>query len=480
MISLQEFLDNLKEKKVVIWGLGLNQGGLEAAKFFLKRIKAKVVVIDLKDEKRLRASVQEIKKYKNVKFIFGRQEEKDFSGAALIIKNHAIPWEAPLTQKLLQDGFQIETDVTLFFKFFKGKIVGITGSKGKTTTTTLVYRFLRAGGKDVFLGGNVRISLFSFFKKKFLEDRKKIAVFELSSFQLEDLAFVGRSPFVSVITNVLRDHLNRYGTMKNYIKTKKFISLFQKKSDYLILNREDKNSKEFEKGNKAHKIYFSSNPRNILDAEGVFFKRKSSVFWVNKEGKKELGKTKNPFFDHPHNLQSLAIALVVAGRIFKIKKKVLQKEADNFRGVPYRMEKIRVINGVTFYNDTTATIPEATIGNLKTFKNKVILISGGSDKNLKFQKFGRIVAQKVKKVVLLPGNITSVIKEEIKKNSPQVPCKEVKNMREAVNEAYKGTEKGDVVLLSPGCTSFGLFENEFDRGDQFNREVRNLGGKRAG
>lgn len=471
--NLKIFLKSFENKKIIIWGLGLNFGGLEAVKFFAKKIKsAEITVLDLKSKAELTKSLKEIKCYKNVKVVLGRQEEKDFLGADLVIKNPAIPWELALVKKLQSKNIRIETDITLFFKFFKGKIIGITGSKGKTTTTTLIGQLLKKGGKDVFLGGNIRVSLFAYLKESILENRRKIAVLELSSFQLEDLFYAKRGPEIAVVTNVLRDHLNRYGTMKKYLEAKKLIALFQQKSDFLVLNEQDKNQKIIQKNILSSKFYFSS--KKLVGSRGVSLESEPLSFLIKGTGKKELFKVNNPFFSQPHNAQSLGLALIVCRLILGVSEKLLEKEVNSFEGVPYRMEKIREISGVAFYNDTTATIPDATIGNLALFSSKVILISGGSDKNLKFERFAQVVSRKAKKVILLPGNITAVIRQKIKKLNPKISCIDVKNMREGVHKAFENAKKGDVIILSPGCTSFGLFKNEFDRGDQFNKEVADL------
>lgn len=471
--NLKSFIEKFNGGKIVIWGLGLNFGGLTAVDFFCRNFKkSEVVVIDLKNEKELKESLRKIRKFKNLKIILGRQDFKDFKGASLVIKNPAIPWENDLVKKLQKEGISLETDITLFFKFFKGKVVGITGSKGKTTTTTLIGKIIKDAGLDVFMGGNIRVSMFSYFKKNILENSKKIAVLELSSFQLEDLAFVKISPNVSVLTNVLRDHLNRYGTKSKYLKAKKNIALFQKKRDFLILNKDDVSSIEFQKGVESFKLFFSKT--KLFDESGIYLGLRPNQYFLKNKHKIKKIIIKNIFFQHPHNAQSLAMAALVCFLVLKISLKSILRSIEKFKGVPYRMEKIRTVRGVTFYNDTTATIPDATLGNLELFSQKIILITGGSDKNLKFDLFGKKVARKAKMVVLLPGNITGVIKEKIQKNNSSISCLDVKNMREGVCEAFKNSKKGDVILLSPGCTSFGLFKNEFDRGDQFNEEVRKL------
>jgi len=449
MNNFRSFVKSIRNKRVVVWGLGLNQGGLEAAKYFAKA-GARVKIVDPKKKRELVASVGELNKFSNIIFSLGKQEEAQFDGADLVIKNPAIPWELPLVKKLLKKNRRIETDVTLFFKFFRGRAVGITGSKGKTTTTTLIGEFLKRAGRNVLLGGNIRVSLFSYLADKHLNDKKKIAVLELSSFQLEDLERIKKSPNVAVITNLLRDHLNRYGSHAKYAAAKKNIFRFQKKGDYLILNKEDKRVKTLGKGSGGKIIFYS------------------------------FGSAENPVLQSKNNQSNLAAALAVA-KIFKVKREVVEKVIKNFRGVPYRMEKTAVIKnlpgrqaGITFYNDTAATIPDAAINNLNSFPKKVILISGGADKNLKFARFARTINRKVKKIILLPGTATPLIEKELEKYAPGLDKAKADSMDKAVKIAYKSARSGDAVLLSPGCASFGLFKNEFDRGDQFNSAVKKL------
>jgi len=446
--NFRNFISSIKGKQVIIWGLGLNQGGLGAAKFFARR-GARIKIVDPKSKEELKNSSDALRKFSNVEFVFGNQDELNFKNADLVIKNQAIPWDNPLVKKLLKKGISVERDITLFFRFFKGKTVGVTGSKGKTTTTTLISQLLKQGGKNILIGGNIQVSLFDFFSKKILEDKKRIAVLELSSFQLEDLERIRRSPNVAVVTNILRDHLNRYGSYAKYVAAKKNIYLFQGKGDSLVLNREDKKTRDFKRYSKAKILFFSS---SRLSSSGTI---------------------KNPVLISKNNKSNLAAAITVAD-IFKIRKSIVEKVIKNFKGVPYRMEKIAVIRGVTFINDTTATIPDSAINNLKLFGKKVILISGGADKNLKFASFAKKVAVKTKQTILLPGTATPLIIESLKKYAPQTPITEVGSMDKAVKTAYKKAILGDVILLSPGCASFGIFKNEFDRGDQFNEAVKKL------
>jgi len=466
-----EFLEEIKGKNIAIWGLGLNRGGVESAKFFSEN-GAQVKVIDIKSEEDLASSVKELKGYPNISFIFGKQEEKFFEDADIIIKNPDIPWEMDLVKKLLSNKKRIESDVTLFFKNFLGTIVGVTGTKGKTTTATLIGELLQEEGKKVFLGGNLKVSLFSFMKGGYLNhfDKKSIAVLELSSFQLEDLNRIKKSPQVAVVTNIYRDHLNRYGNMEKYIKAKKSIFASQGEGNSLILNFDDETVKKFSEGYGSNLLYFSSSQNSFK--KGIFIKDRKIIF--KKESREEeLVEIPEEFMRSSHKLQNLLPSLAVAYGVFGIKKETIKKVVDNFPGVPYRMEKIEDINGIQFFNDTAATIPEAAIGNILSFKKKPILISGGADKDLDFTKLGEVIAKNTKAVVLLPGTATPRILEVIKNNNFS-EVREVSGMSEAVNEAFKLADSKDTILLSPGCASFGIFRNEFDRGDQFNEEVKKL------
>ena len=473
--SLNGLLSELKGKKIVIWGLGLNFGGLEATKFFAKIKKAQILILDTKRQEELEESLKKLQKYKNISFLLGReQREEDFEGASLIIKNPAIPWENPLVKILQKKGFRIETDISLFFRFFQGQIIGITGSKGKTTTTVLIGELLKSDERDVLLGGNIRISLFSFLQNKILKDSKKIAVLELSSFQLEDLAKVKRSPNVAVVTNILRDHLNRYGNYEKYIQAKKNISCFQTRKDFLVLNQDDKHWNSFAQG-KGQKIYFSL--KKIKQNEG-FLLEKSQIYKVESAKRKpflNLIGLNEEIFLKINNQKNLLASLAVADKVFKINREKIKKTLKKFPGVPLRLEKVAIKKGIVFYNDTTATMPDATIGALESFKNqKIVLISGGADKNLKFEKMAKTIAKKVKEAILLPGSATPKIKLALDKYAPNLKYKEVTTLDRAVKLAYKKARPRGIVLLSPGCASFGLFKNEFDRGEQFNGIVKML------
>ncbi len=469
-LSFLKFKKGLKNKKVFVWGLGLNGGGEEAVKFFCRN-GSKVFVVDSKSEEELRETVDRLKKFK-VEYLFGPHDEKIFQEADLVIKNPAIAWELPLVKKIARK-VEIETDVTLFFKFFKGKIFGVTGSKGKTTTTILLANALKATGKKIVLGGNLRVSLFSFIKEKFLEDKKIIAVLELSSFQLEDLALVRRSPNVAIITNILRDHLNRYGTYEKYISAKQNICHFQSREDVKILNAGDKKLNYFEKCGKGRAVYFNGSGRN-LNLKTGFFNVDEELFSVEKGKIRRILKISNPILKTEVNLKNACAVAAGLNFFSKLSNCQLENIFNKFKGVPYRMELVRKYKGINFVNDTAATIPDASISAVKSVEGNQILIAGGADKNLKFNQWAGLVSKKVKFLVLFKGTASAKIKKALGKQKKKISFQEVSNMDKAVKLAYKKAVKGDTILLSPGCASFGIFKNEFDRGDQFNQAVKNL------
>jgi UDP-N-acetylmuramoylalanine--D-glutamate ligase len=438
-----------KNKNVVVMGLGLHGGGVGVVKFLAKQ-GTQVLVTDLKTKKELKESIAKLRKYK-VKYILGRHRIGDFKNADLIIKNPGVPKESKYLQIARKNSVPIETDIGLFFELCPSKkIIGVTGTKGKSTVATLIAKLL-ATKYHVVLAGNIRTSALEVLPKI---SKNTIVVLELSSWQLEDLEDHKKNPWIAVITNIMQDHLNRYRGIKDYIEAKKLIFKFQKVDDYLILNREDKIVRKFSKpacrrGRKAKSkiIFYSKN------------QTKKYIKYI-----KIIGE---------HNLSNIS-ATIATAKILKIKDKNIKKALKNFKGIEGRIEFIKEVGGVKYYNDTTATTPDATIAALNSFpeKQNIILIGGGTDKNLNFKELAKLIFKKVKLLILLPGTATQKLKKEIAKFPVQLI--EVKDMRDAIKKAKKQAEKGDAVLLSPGCASFGLFQHEFDRGKQFQKCIKNL------
>lgn len=424
-------------KKVVVMGLGrMKKGsGVSAALFFAKR-RTKVIVTDLSPVSLLnKESIVKLKKYKNVKLVLGKHRIEDFKNADIVIKNPAVKPNSVYLEAALDNCALILADLGLFFDYIQGKnikVIGITGTRGKSTTTTLIYKILKAKYKNkVYLGGNIGNSPLNFMEKLKKGD---IVIMEVASFQLHDLD--NHHFDVAVITNILPDHLDYYKNMAQYQKDKENIFRTQVKSDYLVLNKTDKIVKAMAKKANSRVMFYQDCPKIKLSEIQI------------------LGK---------HNLSNIGAAWEV-GKIFKVPEGLIKKEVKKFKGVENRLELIREYQGVKFYNDTTSTHPKATVVALRALpKKRIILISGGNSKNLPLNEMALEIKKRVKALILVPGNANSNLPKGIK----------VKNIQEAVKKAWSLAKKGDVILFSPGLTWLPAI-NEFKRGDIFTELVRKI------
>lgn len=445
-MNLNQYQDYIKDKKVLIWGLGLQGGGLSSALFFLKN-NARVLITDLKTELELKPSLDKLKKYQFEKRL-GEHKYEDFSWADTIVINQDIFNNAPNSPYLnyiIEDRKQIETEIGLFFKFCTKPIIGITGTRGKTTVATVAAQMLRNSGFKIFLGGNISSSQ----NLANIEKANKVdwVVLELSNYQLHGLDYVKKSPHISIITSISPDHFKSYNSMDDYINDKKIIYKYQNQEDFLIINQQIDFSRNL--NTKAQVVYFDN-------------------FTLTQDWKLKLS--------GEHNRTNLAAAYQL-GKILNINNEVIKLSLTSFSGVDFRLQKIATISGIDFINDTTATTPTAAIIALNSFSDKkIIWVGGGSSKKLPLLDLANLLIKKADKIILLSGSGTIELLEVLKKY-PQFEEKfigEFGDFFAAVNKAYQIADKDSLVLLSPGFASFGMFTNEFDRGEQFNKIVENL------
>lgn len=445
-------LSDFKGKKVTVMGLGIVGGGVGVVKFLVKA-KAKVLVTDLKSKKELASSLKKIKKLP-VKFVLGEHRAKDFISTDLIIKNPGVPDNSIYLKIAKRNKVPIETDVGIFFELCPAPIIGVTGTKGKSTVATLIYSLLKIKYPNVILAGNIGTSPLESLQK--ITKSSKV-VLELSSWQLEGLESHKKSPQIAIITNIYPDHLNRYKGFREYIDSKKIIFLFQNAKDLLFLNYDDPVVRKFSKKAKS-KVHFFSEKRMPQDLREVF----SSLKIVG-----------------DHNISNALAASFVA-KLYGISPENIQKVIKNFKNPAGRQEYIGESKGVKYFNDTTATMPSAVIAAIKTIsqrfpRSRIILIAGGQDKELDYKKLAKEISKKVSNLILFQGTASAKIKKEIKRlKEPQSVSLDVSSMEKAVKMASKLANKGDIVLLSPSAASFNLFKNEFDRGKQFNKAVKKL------
>ena len=382
-------MDQFKGQKVLVFGLGLNQGGVGSAKFFAKN-GALVRVTDLKSQEILQPSINELKSYQ-IEYTLGEHKNEDIEWADLIIKNPAIKPGNQYIEYAKSLGKRVEMDMGIFLEFVKpSQIIGVTGTKGKSTTSSLTYEVLKFTARvdNIIFAGNIGTSVLEVISQI---NSDTLVVLELSSFQLEAFDIHKVSPHWAVITNIYPDHLNYYSNMEEYIAAKKIIGKYQTAEDYLFINQEDKtiNAPAFSNGLKGQIIYYSASDLPI----------------------------NHPMLQGDHNKSNMAAALAV-GKVFQIPEKSILEVMQNFKGVPFRMELIKDWNRVKIINDTTATGPDAGIQALKTFPN-CILICGGMNKGMDYTEYATIVASNVKRVFFLEGDAT----EEIKKNLSLVTSK---------------------------------------------------------
>lgn len=477
--------DFFRDKRVTVMGLGLHGGGLGIAKWLMRR-GAAVTVTDLKDQHALVSSISSLEReylkayaklgrgrVHKIRYVLGRHDESDFTSSDLVIQNPGVPREHPLLALSRKSGVPVDTDIGIFFELCPFPITAVTGTKGKTTTTALLAAMCRAADPKTVIGGNIRISPLDALDRllKMPSGKPHPIVLELSSWQLEGLETRRRSPHVGVITNIKEDHLNRYRDMDDYAAAKKLMVRFQTEGDIAILNADDSRLKTLRPA--AATLWFTLN--KFLAKEGCFI-RGGAVF-LTRGGKNarvcELADFKMP---GRHNLANL-LAAVCAASAVGVPVSTMRRVIRDFKGVPGRLEEIAVKKGVRYVNDTTATAPDATIAALETVggkKKNIILISGGADKNLDFSGWAASVKKYAKHLVLFDGSATPKMEEALVNRKINIPIVGARSMREALREARLHARTGDIVLLSPGCASFGLFVNEFDRGDQFVREVKAL------
>ncbi len=457
--------NDFKGKKVVIMGLGgYKEGSGISAALFFARLEAYVIVTDLKREEELRLQIKKLDKFKNIEYVFGRHRDKDFKKADLIFQNPSVPDSSSYLKIARKNKIPIINDWSLFLEKHNNPLIGITGSRGKSTTTSLVYKIITMEKKAV-LCGNIGVSPLKYLSKIKKSD---IIVAEFSSWLLRGLLPVKKSPHIAVITNLKADHLDKYKNLEDYHNDKKIIFKFQKPDDYLILNKDDERSRAIAK-EVVSKVFWFSKGYSKKD-NGVFVKDNQIIFRRGGDEQKIANLSAVKMIGE-HNLEN-ALASICVAAIMSISKKNILSALRDFKGIPNRLELVSEIKGVKYYNDTTSTNPDGVIAALKAFdkkSGKIILIAGGVDKNLDYSEFVKLIDKSVKNLILFPGTATDKILRNIK-----VHYHTAHKMSEAVELAKSFAKKGDIVLLSPGAASFGLFKNEFDRGKQFVKEVNKL------
>ncbi len=462
--------------KVTVMGLGINGGGLPTALFFARR-GAVVTVTDLRSREALKDSMDRLEGLP-VRYVLGRHDEADFTSADLVIKNPAVPPSSPYLAAAKSKGVAIETDLSVFLSGARNPLIAVTGSKGKSTTASAVAYGLSRVFRGARLGGNIAVSPLSFVDE--LEPDAPV-VLELSSWQLGDLKGRGLlKPDVAAMTVILPDHLDKYPGMGEYVADKKVIFEEQGPGQTAVFNLDDPWQRDFPRETRARALFYSSSslPHTVrgawLDGEEGWARRGD-----DRGGCRILGASRITGRHNRMNLLCAGLCLLAYG----VKAEVIRKALAEFPGIEHRLELVSEWKGIRIYNDSAATIPHATVEALRSVPGPVVLIAGGTDKNIDFAPLAE-VARVPAALLLLSGTGTEKIRvlldaAGVRYEGPFDSLREAVSIgmeRAAVAAAGApaGGSAGATLLFSPGCTSFGMFLNEFDRGRRFKEIVAGL------
>lgn len=441
----------LEGKKVLVVGLGKTG---EALCRFLLDHGAQVMISEKKNSEEMSQKVS-FWRQKGVRVESGKHELESFLQSDVIVPSPGVPM-IPELEEARKKGIKIISEIELAYRFLKGKIIGITGSNGKSTTATLTHKILKEGGLEAFLAGNIGTPLISLVENS---KDEHIYVTEISSFQLE-YADEFRVP-ISVFLNISPDHLDWHTSFHAYFGAKKKLLAAQNEGDIAILNRDDPQVWMLNKESKA-RIYAFSRERKV--SPGCYIEGD----WVVLQDKKEerlMRGAEIPLIGI-HNQENIMASSLV-GHIFGLSLQQIKESIKGFKGLEHRLEKVLTIKGVDFYNDSKATNVDATLKSIQSFDRKIILILGGRDKGGDFYKLAKAIREKVKKIILI-GEAREKIARALNNTGPS---ESVSSLKEAVRAGYSEAGPGEVILLAPACTSFDMFQSFEERGKVFKQEV---------
>ncbi|MCI6188918.1 MAG: UDP-N-acetylmuramoyl-L-alanine--D-glutamate ligase [Clostridium sp.] len=455
--DFNEFKTFIKGKKVAVVGIGVSNIPLIN---FLYKLGANVTAFDMKTESELGEVAQDFKK-KGIELVLGEGYLNKLIGFEVVFKTPSMRIDSEALVRAKEEGAYITSEMEEFVRYCKGKIYAVTGSDGKTTTTTIISKLLIEEGYKTWVGGNIGTPLFSKIEEI---DEKDMVVLELSSFQLMTMNL----PIdVAICTNLAPNHLDMHKDMQEYIDAKKNIYLHQENDDVLVVNIENDITNSFKKEAKGEVREFSSKQKV---QNGAYYENGTLYL----DGK-EVCKKEDIVIKGMHNVENYLAAFAATKDDVSIKS--MKKVAETFSGVEHRCELVRELNGVKYYNDSIASSPTRTLAGLKAFDKKVIIIVGGYDKHIPFEPLAYEGYPYIKELIIM-GATKDKIKAAFDKLEEEKGIKVnmhfVNNMEEAVNKAKELAKEGDVVTLSPACASFDMFKNFAVRGNVFKQIVNEL------
>ncbi|MEJ7838777.1 MAG: UDP-N-acetylmuramoyl-L-alanine--D-glutamate ligase [Thermomicrobiales bacterium] len=447
--------------RATIMGLGVLGGGVGVARYLAER-GATVTVTDQRIEADLAESISQLSEL-DITYHLGDHDDRDFmiEGADLVVRNPGVRRDSRYLRLARESGVSVEMEMSLFFRACPSRIIGVTGTKGKTTVTALIGQILTSWNASSFIAGNMGISALEGLSR--LVPETPVAI-ELSSWQLESLDEHHLGPHVSVITNFSEDHLDRYDGFEDYVETKRSIAHHQKADGVAVFNGDDVHVRRVADQTQAVPMSFGALER----AGNSAWSSEASLYSRFNDETLEFPLPEQISLRGPHGRLN-ALAAIAACHAYGVPEHAISSGLMAFFGVENRLEDLGTVRGVYFINDTSATAPIATVSALNLLRERpghVFLISGGADKKSDLTEFLDVLAEKATAIVLLPGSATESVTAGLEARGVIVgPI--ARSMEEAVGRAFEHAKAGDTVILSPGLASFGLFRNEFDRGTQF-------------
>ncbi len=460
--KLEEFKEYIKFRKVAIIGLGVSNLPLLED---LYDKKARVTVFDERNIEKIPKQIMDKITAYGFAFSFGKNCLEKLKGFDMIFRSPSCLPTKPELQQEENRGAIVTTEIEMLMKMCPCKMIGITGSDGKTTTTSLVASILQKAGYRVFLGGNIGIPLFTKLSEMTPED---IVVLELSSFQLMGMEI---SPDIAVITNITPNHLNIHKDYEEYIEAKKNIFKFQNEDGILILNHDNEITKNCAKEANGKVIFFSRKEKldNGFMVDGRVIKECEDRI------RKHIFNGEDAILRGNHNLENIATAIATTKTLVTLEEAV--EAIKEFKPVEHRIELVREMDQVKWYNDSASSSPTRTLSGLNAFDEDIILIAGGYDKNLDYEPLAKPIVEKVKALLLIgqtSGKIFDVVKQELEDQKKDLPIYMCESLAQTVTLAKKLAKSGSVVLFSPASASFDMFQDFADRGNQFKKLVKEL------
>ena len=446
---------DFKNKNTLV--VGLARSGVSAANL-LHKLGANVTVTDEKGEDELLENIKRLSKGVSLKL--GGHDSVNINEIDLTIISPGVPWDSPFLNKLRRKGIRIMSEVEFAFQQLQAPFIAITGTNGKTTTTTLTGEILKRGGKKVFVGGNIGNPL---CEEVLNGGKSELVLSEISTFQMEGSETF--KPYISAILNITPDHLDRHESMDEYIELKKRVFINQDENDYMILNLDDEITAGFSTEVRGKKVFFS----RLKEVENGAFVREDKIIFKNDGREETVCSLKDLKLIGVHNIENTLASVAISG-ICGISGKIMRDVISEFKGIKHRMELVREIRGIRFINDSKGTNVGATVKSLQSFNEPIILIAGGKDKGSDYLPLKGLIEERVKFLILI-GDAKKKIAKNLNGFKNRIEADTLEN---AVKEGYKRAKSGDIVLLSPACASFDMFRDYEDRGEQFEEIVNRL------